>query len=87
MDFKRILDKLDLLDNRIDSIDKTLIKQEANLDKHIMRTDQNEIMIQEIFEQIRPIQKHINYVEGILKFIGVLSILTGIAVAIKDILK
>lgn len=87
MDFKRILDKLDILDTRLDSVDKTLIKQEANLDKHIMRTDQNEIMIQEIFEQIKPIQKHINYVEGILKFIGVLSILTGIAVAIKDIFK
>jgi len=87
MDFKRILDKLDILDGRLDSVDKTLIKQEANLDKHIMRTDQNEIMIQEIFEQIRPIQKHINYVEGILKFIGVLSILTGVAVAIKDLIK
>lgn len=86
MDLKRLLDKIDKLDERLDSIDKTLVKQEVNLEKHMERTEQNEIMIQELFDKLEPISKHVVQVEAVLKFLGLLSIVVGIAVAIKDLL-
>lgn len=82
----RMLDKIDKLDERLDSIDKTLVRQEANLKEHMRRTEQNEIMIQEMIEQIKPIETHVVMVNGVLKFIGFVSLLLGVAVAVKELL-
>lgn len=82
----RMLDKIDKLDERLDNIDKTLVRQEANLKEHMRRTEQNEIMIQEMIEQIKPIETHVAMVNGVLKFIGFLSLLLGVAVAVKELL-
>ena len=82
----RMLDKIDKLDERLDNIDKTLVRQEGHLKEHIRRTEQNEIMIQEIIEQIKPIETHVAMVNGVLKFIGFISLLLGVAVAVKDLL-
>ena len=43
----RMLDKIDKLDERLDNIDKTLVRQEGHLNEHIRRTEQNEIMIKQ----------------------------------------
>lgn len=83
---KRVLEKLDNVDNRLNDIDKTLIKQEANLEKHMYRTEQNERMIEKIFEDVKPIKKHVAHVEGGLKFLGVISLLGGIALTVLKIL-
>jgi hypothetical protein len=89
MDFKHLFGKLEEIEARLSSIDKTLIKQEMNLERHMLRTDQNEELIQqnaerneELFKQynneLAPIKKHINMVEGVVKFIGIVSLLAGI---------
>lgn len=82
---KMIMDRLDRLDSHLSGIDKTLVKQEANLEKHMLRTDQNETMIQIIAEDIKPVKKHVTQVEGILKFIGLISLILGIALSIIKI--
>lgn len=89
MDFKHLFTKLEEIEERLSSIDKTLIKQEMNLERHMLRTDQNEELIQqnsikneELFKQhtkeLEPIKKHINMVEGVVKFIGIASLIAGI---------
>lgn len=70
-DTKTIIDKLDKLDSRVDSIDVTLAQQHVTLVEHTRRST----LLEEAF---RPVQKHVMYVEGVLKFIGLLSVLAGI---------
>lgn len=37
--FNRVMDKLDTIDTRINSIDKTMVKHEENLSEHMRRTE------------------------------------------------
>lgn len=76
---EKILDQLISLDKRLDNVDKTLIKQEANLEKHILRTDIAEknldLLRQELVKvdsAIAPIKKHVLIVEWTLKVGGIL---------------
>lgn len=71
----QILAKLDKLDDRLDSVDKTLVKQEANLGEHMRRTALLE-------EDLKPIKKHVGHVEGGLKLLGILSLILGILFSI-----
>ena len=80
-DIKAVLAKLDKkidkLDSRLDHVDITLIKQEAQLAEHIRRTN--------ILEQkLEPVEKHVTMVNGVLKFIGLLAVIAGIWQAVKS---
>jgi hypothetical protein len=75
----RILDKLDRIDNKIHDIDKTLVRNTADLEKHMLRTEQNEEMIKIMSDDVKPIKKHVAHMEGALKLAGVVAILAGIA--------
>lgn len=70
--------KLDKLDNRVDNVDVTLAKQEVSLSEHIRRTALLE-------EDVRPIKKHVNNVQGALKLLGLISLLAGIAAVLKEL--
>ena len=72
--------KLDKLNDKLQSIDKTLIKNTADLELHMLRTEQNEKMIQVIYDDMKPVKKHVNHVEGGLKLLGILSLVIGVAV-------
>lgn len=81
-----VLSKLDKLDSKIDStndrlnsMDKTLVKQEENLKEHMRRTAILE-------EGLKPVQKHVTRVEGALKLLGVISVLVGIAAGVAKLL-
>ena len=76
---ERVLEKLDKLDDRLDSVDKTLVKQEENLKEHIRRTELLE-------EELKPIKKHIGHMEGALKLFGGIGLLLGIVTGILKIL-
>ena len=78
--------KLEKVGSHLNSIDKTLIKQEANLEKHMMRTEQNETMIQMIAEAIKPVTKHVSQMEGAFKLLGVISLLGGIILTIAKVI-
>ena len=66
-----MLDKVEIIDSRIDNIDITLAKQHEQLAEHIKRTAQNET-------QIKHINRHVYMVEGALKLFGVLSVILGL---------
>lgn len=91
-EFEKIHGTLDKLDSRLDTVDITLTKQEMNLCEHMKRSDRAEQMIEMLSkelkhisnEEIKPVQKHVNMVQGAIKFIGVsatlIAILKGLGV-------
>jgi len=74
-DLTRIEKKLDRLDERLGSIDKTLVAQHVSLEEHIRRT--------EILEsKVEPIEKHVAMINGALKLFGMLCMVGGLIAAI-----
>lgn len=74
-DFKTVIDKLDKLDSRIDNIDITLVRQEAQLAEHIRRTN--------ILEQkLEPVERHVDRVNTVIKIFtyagAILSFFAGL---------
>lgn len=56
-------------DERLDAIDKTLVKQEENLRHHMYRTELAEKRIEQLDDDLKPIQDHVNTVSNIGKII------------------
>jgi len=71
------------VDTRLDNIEKILVVQEANLQIHMKRSDNLEKLVQTLQEKdIQPLRKHVNMVEGALKFIGLFGLAVGIFVSL-----
>jgi hypothetical protein len=90
--------KIDKIDERLDSIDKTLIKQEENLKLHMYRTELAENNLKllkqhidnetaKITDRIQPIQVHVVQVQGIIKLIGILATVIAIVAGIWRLLE
>lgn len=90
--------KFDKMDGHLDSINSTLIRQEESLRYHILRTDLAEENIKllkdsfdkrtdSIHKQIEPIQAHVNMVVGVGKFIGYVSVVSGIIYTFVQLFK
>lgn len=82
-----ILHKLDAVydevDKRLDSIEKVLILQEENLKIHMQRSQHLENMVDRMKEvEVKPLTKHVHMVEGVFKFIGLLSVIAGLIATI-----
>lgn len=88
-----ILKRLDRIDEKLDSIDKTLIKQEENLKLHMYRTELAESNLKllkqhidnetnKITERIEPIQAHVIQIQGIIKLISILAMIVSIVASV-----
>ncbi len=79
----RIEKKVDKLDERLDSSEKVAIKQEANLEAHMKRSDLLEQSQDELKDAVKPILKIYTIAWGICKItlgVGVVvGVLSGIA--------
>lgn len=71
--------KVDKIDDRLTSVDKTLIKQEMNLAEHMRRTDLLE-------SDLKPVKRHVVMLEGGLKLMGVVSLVIGLLVGLGRLL-
>lgn len=76
----RIEDKIDKISDRLNSIDVTLAKNTVSLEEHIKRTNLLE-------EEVKPIKKHVDMIEGALKLIGVLAMIAAIIETIHTVFK
>ena len=79
-DFDKLYNKVEDIDSRLDTVDKTLIAQHATLEHHIERTEIAEKRLGHIEDVLYDkVLKHINQVDGALKLLGIISIVLGIA--------
>ena len=83
------MDNWDKIDKRLDRIagilremEKTLIKQAYQLEEHMRRTEINETAIDKLFTSLVPIQVHVNRLDGIIRFVGFVSLLVGLGVGV-----
>lgn len=76
----RLESKIDKITEQLSEMNVTMAKQEVNLQLHMKRSDLLE-------KQMIPVRKHVAMVHGVVKFIGVLSILSGIALSLVEIIK
>lgn len=81
----QVVKKLESLDDRLDSVDKTLVKQEANLGEHMRRTELAEQGISELKTEIKPLQTHKAFMEGTLKGIGLIATAVSLIAGIMKI--
>jgi len=86
----KLSEKQDLQNEKIMSIDKNLAVYNEQLKIHIEGTVQNREQIKLLKEsfntELDPVKKHINHVEGVLKFLGIVSLVLGITTAIYKLL-
>lgn len=66
----RVITQIDKLDDKLESVDKTLIKQEENLREHMRRTEILEEQHTRLESELQPIEKHVNQVRGVFKFLS-----------------
>jgi hypothetical protein len=76
----RIENKIDDLNDKVGSIDVTLAVNTEQLKIHIHRTDLLE-------KAIVPLQKKEQMVEGVLKFVGIVSLVLGVVYTAIRVLK
>ena len=77
-DAERFFNKIEKIDERLSNIDVSLVRQTVSLEEHVRRTNLLE-------NEIRPIKRHVLMVEASLKVVGLLSIILGIAAALREL--
>lgn len=75
---QRIEDKIDKINDRLSNIDVTLVKQEANLEKHMLRTEQNEKLINHLIDDSKPIKSHVTLMNNLAKIVIFLGVVAAI---------
>ena len=65
--------KVDLIEEKISSIDVTLANQAKDLEHHIYRTELAEQNLELIRQEMVPVKKHVALMDAGLKVIGALS--------------
>lgn len=78
------LDKIadDMADIKIDIAE---IRKDINY--HIMRTDIAESRIEMLRNELRPVEVHVERMNGALKLLGVLSLIAGLIAAVAKIIQ
>lgn len=69
-------DKLDILDERLDSMENILVLQKANLEEHMKRTALLE-------NEVGPLNKFMYASYGIISFVGFMGIVVAIYAAVR----
>lgn len=78
---EKILDKLDLLHDKIHEMEKVQIQQEASLREHMSRTALNEERLEKFEEEIRPLLESLRASKMIFSFLA--FIVSVVALALK----
>lgn len=76
--FERIIKTQDIIAKDISDMKVTQGVQQEILKEHVRRSDLNEKAIDVLKNELRPIQKHVDGLNGILRFFGFVGILATI---------
>jgi hypothetical protein len=85
--FDKLENKLDKLDDRLDTIGLILEKNTAALEYHIKRTDILETSLSDFKDDLKPVEKHVAYMQGAAKLIAILSLCVGLIIGIVNLSK
>jgi cob(I)alamin adenosyltransferase len=80
-------EKLDKIVEDISEIKVTLAGQAADIKYHIKRTDLAEEHLRKLEDELKPVQKHVEQLNGILKAVGGLAVLASIIKAGIEVAK
>ena len=73
---KELLEKIDIkvdkLDDHLDRVDKTLVRQEANLAEHMRRTELLESQHDLLVKELLPVKTHVEQVKISMKLLAFL---------------
>lgn len=82
---KDIKQQLDDVESKLDehtrilaSIDKTLALQAQQLELHIKRTDIAEANLKLLRDEFKPVQAHVNFINGLSKLVVLIGVIAGI---------
>jgi hypothetical protein len=84
--FTKIIEKLDKQSSEISEIKIDIAKNTVSLDEHIKRTALLEESMENIRNEVKPIQKHVDAVHTVLKLIGFVAVIAGAFVSIIRII-
>jgi hypothetical protein len=79
MDNQRLYELLDKISEDISQLKVTTAKQEENIKEHMRRTELAEENLQMIRQEIEPLKQHVVAINGVLKVIGIISLVIGSA--------
>ena len=79
MNNERLYEILDKIGEDISELKVTAAKQEENIKEHIRRTEIAEENLSILRNEIQPLKEHVIAINGVLKVIGILSIIIGSA--------
>ena len=89
-----IHEKVEKLDSKIDTISSDIVeikitsaRHDENLKLHMKRSDLAEEGINLLKDELVPIKKHVNYVDGIVKFLAVMSTALGVILGFLRLFK
>jgi hypothetical protein len=86
MNNERIYEVLDKISEDISELKITSAKQEENIKEHIRRTELAEENLTMLRQEIEPLKQHVVAINGILKIIGLISIVIGSAAGFFEII-
>lgn len=86
MNNDRIYELLDKIGEDISELKITAAKQEENIKEHIRRTELAEENLTLLRQEIEPLKQHVIVINGILRVIGVVSVIIGSAAGIFEII-
>lgn len=77
MNNERLYELLDKISDDISELKVTTAKQEENIKEHIRRTELAEENLQMLRQEIEPLKQHVIAINGVLKAIGIISVIIG----------
>lgn len=90
---KDIKEQLNDIENKLDehtkilsSVDKTLALQAQQLEQHMMRTQLAEENLEILRKELKPVQKHVEFINGLSKLITLAGTVIGIIYAVYEII-
>lgn len=86
MDFDRVYESLDKIDSELMELRIISTKQEENIKEHIRRTELAEENLVMLRQEMEPLKQHVIVINGILRVIGVVSVIIGSAAGIFEII-
>ena len=86
-DFDVILKRFDKIEDRLLSIDKTLVVNTHQLTEHMRRTELLERAVERNQESFVPIKDHVTRVNTVLKVLGVLAASAGTVASVLKVIE